>query len=217
MAPKAIKIFKKGTCPDWVDEYVISKKSQFLKQLKTAQESLERLPGVPRPGDIEGFHRTLFTGLTPHGARYYAGNFRRVDSALPCLAQDVQVAGIPGVPFTRVGARMHEWSDSCAQRHEDLVNGTSAQDAELLQRISEHLAHFVGEFIRIHPFINGNGRTSRALWNHELDVLGFSPNVRVHPRPEGAYPNIMAAAMLGDDRPLLKHILLSLAADAFES
>ena len=32
-----------------------------------------------------------------------------------------------------------------------------------------------GEFVKIHPFINGNGRTSRLLLNFELMKSGYPP------------------------------------------
>jgi Fic family protein len=32
-----------------------------------------------------------------------------------------------------------------------------------------------GEFVKIHPFIDGNGRTSRLLLNFELMKYGYTP------------------------------------------
>ena len=31
------------------------------------------------------------------------------------------------------------------------------------------------EFVRIHPFIDGNGRTSRLIMNYQLMINGFLP------------------------------------------
>lgn len=36
-----------------------------------------------------------------------------------------------------------------------------------------HMTH--AEFVRIHPFIDGNGRTSRLLMNYQLISDGFLP------------------------------------------
>jgi hypothetical protein len=53
------------------------------------------------------------------------------------------------------------------------------------------------EWIRIHPFANGNGRTAR-LWVNSLAMrYGLPPFLRVRPRPGGGYSRASAAAMRG--------------------
>lgn len=39
----------------------------------------------------------------------------------------------------------------------------------------EYAAWTHAEFVRIHPFIDGNGRTSRLLMNYQLMYAGFLP------------------------------------------
>lgn len=39
----------------------------------------------------------------------------------------------------------------------------------------ERAAWTHAEFVRIHPFIDGNGRTSRLLMNYQLMIQGFLP------------------------------------------
>ena len=39
----------------------------------------------------------------------------------------------------------------------------------------EYAAWTYAEFVRIHPFIDGNGRTSRLLMNYQLMSAGFLP------------------------------------------
>ncbi|MGF7047893.1 Fic family protein [Paenibacillus sp. DS2015] len=41
----------------------------------------------------------------------------------------------------------------------------------------ERAAKVHAEFVKIHPFIDGNGRTSRLLMNYELMKAGFPPAV----------------------------------------
>ena len=43
------------------------------------------------------------------------------------------------------------------------------------------------EWVRIHPFANGNGRTARLWANYLLVRYGLIPVVRLRPRPEGGY------------------------------
>ena len=57
------------------------------------------------------------------------------------------------------------------------------------------------EWIRIHPFANGNGRTAR-LWANFLAMrYGLPPFVRLRPRPDDGYGDAGASAMQGDWRP----------------
>ena len=57
------------------------------------------------------------------------------------------------------------------------------------------------EWIRIHPFANGNGRTAR-LWANFLAMrYGLPPFVRLRPRPDDGYGDAGASAMQGDWKP----------------
>ena len=48
------------------------------------------------------------------------------------------------------------------------------QSAQALHPI-ERAARVHGEFVKIHPFVDGNGRTARLLMNLELMKAGFPP------------------------------------------
>lgn len=52
--------------------------------------------------------------------------------------------------------------------YEDLKNKTELNPIELA-------AWTHAEFVRIHPFVDGNGRTSRLLMNYQLMIHGFLP------------------------------------------
>lgn len=57
------------------------------------------------------------------------------------------------------------------------------------------------EWIRIHPFANGNGRTAR-LWANFLAMrYGLPPFVSLRPRPDGGYEAAGARAMRGQWEP----------------
>jgi len=75
-------------------------------------------------------------------------------------------------------------------------------------RLAILLGHFAAFFIRIHPFLNGNGRLSRLLIAWGMMRFGFRMPMTVHIRPPGRkYSSIMAAAMDGDPRPLQYFLL----------
>ena len=44
-----------------------------------------------------------------------------------------------------------------------------------------------GEWVRIHPFANGNGRVARLMANSILVRYGLPPVLRTRPRPAGSY------------------------------
>ena len=57
------------------------------------------------------------------------------------------------------------------------------------------------EWVRIHPFGNGNGRTAR-LWANSLAMrYGLPPFIRLRPRPDAGYGEAGSKAMQGDWKP----------------
>lgn len=62
------------------------------------------------------------------------------------------------------------------------------------------------EWIRIHPFANGNGRTARMWANYLLVRYGLPPVVRLRPRPDTGYAAAGARAMAGDWVPIARFI-----------
>ena len=57
------------------------------------------------------------------------------------------------------------------------------------------------EWVRIHPFANGNGRTAR-LWANSIALrYGLPPFIRLRPRPDSGYGEAGADAMLGNWKP----------------
>lgn len=60
------------------------------------------------------------------------------------------------------------------------------------------------EWVRIHPFANGNGRTAR-LWANSIAMrYGLPPFVRLRPRPRDEYAHASAQAMLGIWQPTVR-------------
>jgi len=74
-------------------------------------------------------------------------------------------------------------------------------DADQLAAIVDLCAWVHAEWVRIHPFANGNGRTAR-LWANGLAIrYGLPPFVRLRPRPNAGYGDAGAKAMQGDWKP----------------
>lgn len=74
-------------------------------------------------------------------------------------------------------------------------------DTDQLAAIIDLCAWAHSEWVRIHPFANGNGRTAR-LWANNLAMrYGLPPFIRLRPRPNASYGQAGAKAMKGDWKP----------------
>lgn len=156
--------------------------------------------------EIAEIHRVLTAPVVPVG--YYAGGIRQDSSRYRCLAQDVEVGGIPGSHFREVLvdlARLcHEYAGAIATYEARL---DEMRDREKARGLALVTAKMVAGFIRVHPFLNGNGRTSRIIWAAILATFGFVPQHDVTIRPAPPYPELMAQAMRGDVRLLVASIV----------
>jgi len=74
-------------------------------------------------------------------------------------------------------------------------------NADQLAAILDLCAWVHAEWVRIHPFANGNGRTAR-LWANSIAIrYGLPPFIRLRPRPNSGYAEAGAKAMRGDWEP----------------
>lgn len=74
-------------------------------------------------------------------------------------------------------------------------------DTDQLAAIIDLCAWAHSEWVRIHPFANGNGRTAR-LWANSLAMrYGLPPFIRLRPRPNASYGQAGAKSMKGDWKP----------------
>jgi len=74
-------------------------------------------------------------------------------------------------------------------------------DADQLAAVMDFCAWVHAEWIRIHPFANGNGRTARLWANCIAMRYGLPPFIRLRPRPNYGYGDAGAKAMQGDWKP----------------
>ena len=123
-------------------------------------------------------------GVAPHPAatdRETPGSFREHD-----------IRPFPGgmVPpsWTEVAPAMSDW----------VADVSHVSKAE---RPMEALAEVHGRFERIHPFLDGNGRTGRLLLNLILVRLGYAPMI-VYTRDRDRYLRALRSADRGDPGPL---------------
>lgn len=87
-------------------------------------------------------------------------------------------------------------------RLDKLLPSGEELDRDGLEAVIELAAWAHSEWVRIHPFCNGNGRTARTLTNAILMRYGLPPVLRLRPRPRSPYGHAGAAGMEGNAKPM---------------
>jgi len=101
--------------------------------------------------------------------------------------------GMTPPPWPLVPARMQDWVDE--------VNAVATECGGGSEPLPEILARVHNSFEKVHPFIDGNGRTGRLLLNLLLVRLGYPPII-VLKQQRPAYLAAMQRADSGDFGPL---------------
>jgi len=154
--------------------------------------------------ELAGWHRQFFAGLSCVPDPCYLGGFRGSDH--PWLRDyEVDVRGLPVAPARQVGWELERFFPELERRTQELaaeVPPGQIKGRGEARRVIELVAWAHGEWLRIHPFANGNGRTARLLANYVLARFRLRPVVRLRPRPEPPYTEAATASMRGDFAPI---------------
>jgi fido (protein-threonine AMPylation protein) len=197
-----------GKCPEWGGEVPLERLAEFKALLDQVHQELLTLASraIVTQDDPRRWHAILFSPFVP--VNYYAGHYRGVDPDRPCLATSVAVGVVAGSDFKVVRAHMTSYVDAIRRQISDLeLRWPLLTPDDRVIQLAIVTANLVGVFIRIHPFVNGNGRTSRLLWLWSLLRFGVPPQCCTHPRPDAPYTQLMDAAMRGDNKPLALYVL----------
>lgn len=153
------------------------------------------------------WHRAIYAGVGSLPASNYLGALR--GSSDPDLADyEVElvnpVTGHPiaqGVPASRVAAALGalETALRTAVATLDAVipAGRPPANSDQLLAVVQLTALMHGEWVRIHPYPNGNGRTARIWANWVAMRYGLPPFVRIKPRPDGLLYGLAAQRSMG--------------------
>jgi hypothetical protein len=161
---------------------------------------------VPTVEDAREWHKTMMRGLDP-GNPIFVGNFR----GEPGLEDvGVEVAGISGTMPWDVQAELQRFESrlqAVVSGLDDLYPEPESLDDDGRNAVIELAAWAHSDWVRIHPFANGNGRTSRMWANLILLRYGMPPVLRLRPRPDAPdYGQAGKAGMQGDDKPMARLI-----------
>lgn len=150
---------------------------------------------------IKRWHRQTMTGLDVPDPKF-VGRFR----GEPGLAYEpVYIGRREGTKAAlvvgEVDAFVKRLQDVSGSLDRFLPSGKKL-DRDGLEAIIEMAAWTHSEWVRIHPFRNGNGRTARMLANAILMRYGLPPALRLRPRPPSPYGLAGARGMEGNSKPM---------------
>lgn len=174
--------------------------------LEIKRDAALRLPATVAMA--QDWHRRVFATIALP-VSYYAGEVRDSDPAFrELIGYEVEVGGAPGVPSADVPAALVAFESGMrsALAALDPVIAVGTRPATLSEldgalRIAA-IAH--GEWIRIHPFANGNGRIARLWANWVAARYGLPLFVRLRPRPASLlYAGAAALSMRGNHTPMV--------------
>ena len=198
-------------CPDWSADATPAEETLILAGVFRVHESTLRTAKVNTPdhGTLKTWHKILFEKVVP--LWYYAGHFRGLDPRYECLQGFAHIDGKFGFPPNLVAESMRLLGSNLRINDRELNQYLKRELRTEYQTVAKIMmvAGVVGTFIQIHPFANGNGRTSRLLANHLCHRYGLEmPFINPSRRPpNAAYALAGRAAMDGDFKPLFQYIL----------
>lgn len=140
----------------------------YVEEIVSNKEELTEL-------QIKNIHRLVLKGIDDENA----GRYRK---------QNVIISGAKHIPpnqFILID-EMHKF-----------IEWYRSQDVRNMHPI-ERAAKVHGEFVKIHPFSHGNGRTARLLLNLELMKSGYPPIVIKNDERVNYYESLDKAHTLGD-------------------
>ena len=174
----------------------------LIEVLRDARDSAVRRD-VPTVEDARNWQRDTMAGLGVPDAKY-VGSFR---GEFGLETTRVWIGSHEGVPPGEVAQELAAF-EKTLQRAVAALDARYPRGQELdqdgLAAVIDLCAWTHAEWVRIHPFRNGNGRTARIWANALMMRYGLPPVVRLRPRPDGGYGRAGAAAMEGDWRPTAK-------------
>jgi Fic family protein len=150
--------------------------------------------------DARGWHRRTMAGLQlPEASQ--AGAFRG-EAGLDDVEVVIGIAyGALAASVATALAAFERTLVSIVEQLDARYSNPDELDTDGLEAVIDLAAWAHAEWVRIHPFANGNGRTARLWANAIFMRYGIEPVIRLRPRPALGYGAAGAAAMRGDWQP----------------
>lgn len=181
---------------DWDED-----SSTLFRNLNEAHKHSRNQALNREPPSIEmarEWHVTTMSELSVPDQKY-VGRFRGETGLERC---EVRIGRSNGVLSSSVGRELQVFEEKLRQSvsvlDELIPKGDTPNSTDQLNAVIELAAWVHAEWVRIHPFANGNGRTAR-IWTAFIAMrYGLPPFVKLRPRPDSGYAAACAKAMEGD-------------------
>ncbi len=183
--------------PPGAQQQILENAAALLSQIAAAAGQ-RRAPTVEM---AQEWHRRLYRGVSLP-VPYYAGEPRDSDPDYPELqGYEVAVGTARGTPSDLVPAALGGFEASAQRAVSGLDDAiplaARPANGRELHGVLSLCAVLHGEWVRIHPFANGNGRTARLWANWAALRYGLPPFVTIKPRPGNPYGLAAVASMSG--------------------
>jgi fido (protein-threonine AMPylation protein) len=198
--------------PAWDDEPTSPRLEENLERIRVGiiadSISSHVMPAVEQ---VIEWHRQMYEDIEiPDDA--YRGAFR--GSVHPALIDyEVTVGGFAVTRAADVPASVANLILALKERVDTLDTLDADTSAEILEpdfveAVIDAAAWLHGEWVRIHPFANGNGRTGRmwVLWL--CSRYGLPQILSLRPRPDMGYESTTMMSMIGDHRMFNQYLLV---------
>jgi fido (protein-threonine AMPylation protein) len=198
--------------PAWDDDVASMRAIENLTKLAVSipAESIQSR-AMPTASMARDWHRSMLQGVEVPD-EMYRGGFR--GDAHPALV-DYEVT-IGGLPMTRAASVSEEirklvtelqnqvtWLDEV-----EALEDPAVLDPDFVLKVLELAALLHCEWVRIHPFVNGNGRTARMWILWLCSRYGLPQLLALRPRPDMGYDSAAQLGTLGEHGLFLQYLLV---------
>jgi Fic family protein len=198
--------------PAWDDEVASARAEENLRVIaRNIVSTSNTSRAAPTTEIVLGWHREMVNGITiPDDA--YRGAFRGNDH--PALIDyEATVGGLPTTRASNVASEVDDFISELQDRVLTLDELDRQGDPEeltaiFIEAVLNTAAWLHGEWIRIHPFANGNGRTARmwVLWL--CSRYGLPQLLPLRPRPDWIYGPASLLSMTGEHALFYQYLLV---------
>lgn len=186
--------------PDWDEDSPELRRNLHRVLEQIVQKAAER--ATPNVELARYWQILVMEGLEPEdGNPYYIGRFRG-EPEIEYV--QVSVGENWGVDSQRVAAELRRFEaklQTLVAELDALLPFNQNPDDDQKEAVLDLCAWAHAEWVRIHPFANGNGRTARLWANFIATRYGLPPFVRLRPRPNAGYGGAGVESMHGDWQP----------------
>ena len=173
---------------------------QNLTKVRASIQRDARKRVVPTVAVATVWQKTMLAGLTVPDP-LYVGRFRGEAGLQNCQVRIGSALGVPPADVANELELFETRLDAAVSALDRKYPVGVDLDTDGLAAVIDLAGWAHAEWVRIHPFANGNGRTARVWANLILVRYGIPPAVWLRPRPESGYGAACARAVQGDWRP----------------